>query len=277
MLKQRIITAVILAFIVIGVIMIEDSRWVGLLFSLGLFFAARELLKLTLKIPAWVVSILALGFALLFWFSVGILHPAIVQLQALIGAGTWILIAILLGFYRHHGDRPLLARVLLLGLMLDLLWICAHGLIYLHQVHGGLVLLFLLTLVAVADIGAYFSGRRFGKRKLAPAISPSKTWEGVVGGLLANLLWIGVAYWLFENFTEAGSPLPLIWMFGVGLATAAISVVGDLSRACSSARPGSRTAARCCPGMAACSTESTALHRGLADVCQLACFWRSLS
>ena len=228
MLRQRVITAVILAGIVITVIMIEDSRWAGLLFSLALFFATRELLKLTLQISEPLILILALGLALLFWLSVGSLPPAMVQLQSLLGAGIWILIAILLGFYRHHGNWPLLTRVVMLGLMLDLLWICAHGLLYLHQAYGGLVLLFLLTLVAVADIGAFFSGRRFGKRKLAPEISPSKTWEGVFGGLLANLLWIALVYWLFENFTEAGSPLPIMWIFPVGLATATISIVGDL-------------------------------------------------
>ena len=228
MLKQRIITAIILATIVISVIMVEDSRWVSALFALGLFFATRELLKLTLKITEWVVLTLAALFALLFWWSVDIVHPAIVQLQAMIGAGTWILIAILLKFYRHNGNWPLLARVLLLGLMLDLLWICGHGLIFLHKVHGGFALLFLLTLVAVADIGAYFSGRKFGKNKLAPAISPSKTWEGVYGGLIANTLWIAAVYWLFEDFAASGSPLSLGWMFLVGLSTAAISIVGDL-------------------------------------------------
>ena len=68
MLKQRIITAVILAIIVITAIMIEDSRWASLLVSTGIFFATRELLKLTLKLSETLVLILAFGFALLFWF-----------------------------------------------------------------------------------------------------------------------------------------------------------------------------------------------------------------
>ena len=111
---------------------------------------------------------------------------------------------------------------------LDLIWICAHALIYQHDVYGGLVLLFMLTLVSFADMGAYFCGKRFGRHKLAPAISPGKTWEGVAGGLATNLVWILLVIWLVQNFAESGLGMNPFWFIVIGLATSAISVVGDL-------------------------------------------------
>ena len=76
----------------------------------------------------------------------------------------------------------------------------------------------------MADIGAYFSGRRFGKNKLAPAISPGKTREGVAGGLLANLCWMLIVFFLVDGW---GIDLPLF--IAIGCATVVISVVGDLA------------------------------------------------
>ena len=228
MLRQRVITAVILASVVIGVILLEDSFWISLLFTFVLMLACREFIKLTLKIPEAAAVIAALGFAALFWFSLQRIDPQIIFLQSIFGAALWLLIACALVFYRHHGNWSLPRRVLILGLGLDLLWICAHGLLYLHRDLGGEILLFALTLVCFADIGAYFGGRRFGKHKLAPAISPGKTWEGVAGGLAANLLWMSLVFWAVTRLWPVAPGLDLLWFILVGFATSAISVVGDL-------------------------------------------------
>ena len=82
-------------------------------------------------------------------------------------------------------------------------------------------LLFILLIVWVADGGAYFAGKAFGRVKLAPAISPGKTWEGVVGGFaLVTLLAVAVAVW---RDVSIGVLVPFC------LAVAAISIVGDLT------------------------------------------------
>ena len=53
---------------------------------------------------------------------------------------------------------------------------------------GQVLMLFLLVLIAAADVGAYFGGRALGRRKLAPRVSPGKTWEGFAAGMLAAML-----------------------------------------------------------------------------------------
>jgi len=222
-LKQRIITGIVLAIVVIGTILILDSLWVIALFTVILFVATWELLKLTIK-PPTLIAVIASGlFAMLFWWSLALVNPLLIYWQSLAGLVLWILITFGLIAYRHSGHLPLIARILLLGLGLDLLWICVHGLIYLHYVYGAEMLLYMFSLVWIADIGAYFSGRRFGKHKLAPAISPGKTWEGLFGGLVANLLWILGVYQL-----SSGWGLGLAEFFLISVATSLISVVGDL-------------------------------------------------
>ena len=106
--------------------------------------------------------------------------------------------------------------------------------------HGQSLLLFLLVLIAAADVGAYFGGRCFGRRKLAPSISPNKTWEGFWSGMLAA----GCA-------ALAGGLLlqePLLPWFAVCLAAALISVVGDLVESMFKRRAGLKDSSALLPG-----------------------------
>ncbi|MDB6063142.1 MAG: phosphatidate cytidylyltransferase [Verrucomicrobiaceae bacterium] len=90
------------------------------------------------------------------------------------------------------------------------------------QPFGERKIVFLLGLVAAADIGAYFSGKAFGKHKLAPAVSPGKSWEGFWGGLVFSLLVATLVWWFYW------AALPLLAWLAVVAFTALASVLGDL-------------------------------------------------
>lgn len=244
MLKQRIITALILAVVFIGGIYYLDTRWISLLFSLVLFAAVGEYLSLTLK-PAPVVKVLLSAcFSLFFWWSLTLMNASLVYWQSLAGVVLWLLIGVGFSFYRHRDQRPPSQRLALLVCGLLSIWICVHGAVYLHLAHGGLVLLYMLTLVWLADIGAYFSGRKFGKNKLAPSISPGKTWEGVFGGIGANLLWMLLIFWFGGDWLAIGLPFYL----AIGVATILVSIVGDLFISVLKREAGAKDSGKLLPG-----------------------------
>ncbi len=93
------------------------------------------------------------------------------------------------------------------------------------------LLLSILPIVWIADIAAYFSGRRFGKNKLAPSVSPGKTWEGVVGGLLGVMLYFFVWFLTIRHFGAPWAYELLLfgaWVPLIFLLLGAVSVLGDL-------------------------------------------------
>ena len=243
MLRQRIITGLALLFVVLGTILFADNFWVRVLIAAVLFAATRELLLLTLRITSLPAALLAALFVVLFWISLGVINPLLIYWQSVTGLVLWVLITLGLLTYRYHGNWSLLPRVVILGIGLDLLWICVHGLVYLQEAYGGGLLLYLFSLVWIADIGAYFSGRKFGKHKLAPAISPGKTWEGLVGGLLANIPWIICAYQF-----SSGWGLGLLEFLLISLSTSLISVVGDLFESILKREAGVKDSGKLLPG-----------------------------
>ncbi|MOA20303.1 Phosphatidate cytidylyltransferase [compost metagenome] len=100
-----------------------------------------------------------------------------------------------------------------------------------------------MVLVWAADIGAYFSGKTFGKRKLAPQVSPGKSWEGLIGGLLASLL-ITAGVGFYRGW--AGSEMVLA-LAGAALVVL-ISVVGDLTESMFKRQSGIKDSSNLLPG-----------------------------
>lgn len=140
-------------------------------------------------------------------------------------------------------DRPS-RRLLLTGALLFI--VAALAMQYLHSQaeHGSpLLLLYALSIVWLMDIGAYVSGRQYGRRKLAPLISPGKSWEGVIGGGLVTL------------FAMLVTLLVVDWPDGVLLRVviatvfaAAASVIGDLYESRIKRAAGRKDSSRLLPG-----------------------------
>jgi len=120
-----------------------------------------------------------------------------------------------------------------------------------------LYLLSVMVLVWIADIGAYFSGKAFGKRKLAPSISPGKSWEGAIGGAIAVLVLAvisvllagGAAPWLQDTFAfrlqaRFGWAVALL----VLLVLVMFSVIGDLFESALKRRAGIKDSSNLLPG-----------------------------
>jgi phosphatidate cytidylyltransferase len=112
-----------------------------------------------------------------------------------------------------------------------------------HWQLGNWLILSVMVLVWAADIGAYFSGRAFGKRKLAPQVSPGKSWEGVYGGLAVSLaitLVVGINRgWGFGQL--------LLGLLGAALVVMS-SVIGDLTESMFKRRAGIKDSSNLLPG-----------------------------
>src|SRR5690606_3746527 len=114
-------------------------------------------------------------------------------------------------------------------------WFGAHFTL-LHSVHRGDVhigpglVTLLIVAVVLTDSAAYFVGSRFGRHKVAPAISPNKSWEGAAGGLVFSLAGMAVLYFLYRRFPDG--PLP-DWNFPrylfAGALLSAVAQVGDFA------------------------------------------------
>ena len=120
---------------------------------------------------------------------------------------------------------------------------CALTLLHASGPEGRWWILLLLVFVWSADVGAFFSGRRFGRRRLAPRLSPGKSWEGVFGGAAACLaIGIGVAWGTGGTYAPA-------WIFPVlGLGVALICVLGDLMESLVKRQAGVKDSGRVIPG-----------------------------
>jgi phosphatidate cytidylyltransferase len=254
MLGQRIVTAVVLLALLLPAV------WVG-----GLFFAALTLAFIAAAAWEWarlngyagaaaVACVVGVALAGVLagragwatqppavgWWLVGALWVVGGTLVLAAGPAAWA-----------RWPRPV-------RLVLGLIALCAGWLALVQARALGLsFLLSVFCLVWVADIAAYFGGRALGRRKLAPSISPGKSWEGVWSGLLAVALLALVWCWADTRWNLSGDTslyhrlhdqLGLAGLVLVAMFLAAMSVVGDLLESLVKRAAGAKDSSRLLPG-----------------------------
>jgi phosphatidate cytidylyltransferase len=225
MLKQRIITAMVLLPPLLAALFLLPLGGIVILFGAIIAIAAWEWGGLSglRQTPRFVYAAAMVGAGALAVAS-GLSRREVSYAVFAIAAAWWLWA--LVDLRRRAGGVFRTRRGKLLGGFLTLVppWLALSDL-HAGDSHRPLLLLFVLIMVAMADTAAYAAGHVFGRTKLAPAISPGKTVEGVVGGAVGVMLTAYVCGTMVWHLT--GRDLAT-W---VGLATVAglISVVGDLS------------------------------------------------
>ena len=232
MLRQRVITALIMAGLFLAAVVFLSLPWLALLFGILVCLGAWEWSRLCgwehpASRAAYVVVIAAvMGF--LYHYCQLADVPEREQVQPFLGlACLWWSLA-LLWVKGYPGSavfwRTTAMRNLMGVLVLAPAWLAAVYMVSFPR--GGGLIVVMVLIVASADIGAYFSGKTWGKHKLAEVVSPKKTWEGFWGGMAACML---MALLLWSQLPMQQAHVSLVAVLVVAMATALASVVGDLT------------------------------------------------
>ena len=228
MFKQRVITAIALvlglvallfnlnplnfSLIVAPIVLLAGWEWSNLmgLESKRHKFSYIALLALTIATAAVSLDLF------------GTLNISLGQTLCLIASVLWAVVFLWVQGYPSSAilwsPRPILG---LLGIaLLTITWVAIALII--HQPHGPWLLLFAFAVVALADVGGYVAGNLFGKHKLAPLVSPGKTWEGFFGGILLQCILIAsMASFMPEKITT-------VMLVALVIPVSLYSVLGDL-------------------------------------------------
>ena len=251
MLKTRIITAVILLAVLLAVLFsgfYPAFVAVVLVFLMAAVTECFQLFGRTRKQAAIVALFWAAAFAYAFLYNPNVAYK------------FWFGLASAIWLFRFvpslaTGLPPIEGiRSTLLGMLYAITIIsCFAAIVILFQ-HSAMYLLSVMALVWIADIGAYFSGKAFGKRKLAPSISPGKSWEGAIGGgiavlVLSTLVILFGSPWLADTFAvKLQASLGWVATIGILVVITAASVVGDLFESQLKRRAGVKDSSNLLPG-----------------------------
>ncbi len=241
MLKQRILTALVLGPLAIAGIFllpaIEFAVFIGFVLTIAAWewanlarfegiarFVYAAVIALLMAASLWLPAELVLATGLLWWLAAFVFvlrYPALVSLWS--GQVTLSLLGVL---------------------------VLVPGFISLQVLKGmpdnNFLILLLFLLIWGADIGAYFTGRAFGRAKLAPAVSPGKSWAGVYGGIVtAALIAAGMALWLGKPALD--TPRGLLFL-GMCSFVVIVSVLGDLAMSMFKRNRGIKDSSNLLPG-----------------------------
>ncbi|ROS01042.1 phosphatidate cytidylyltransferase [Sinobacterium caligoides] len=254
MLKQRIMSAVVMVLVFLGVLLLPNPFQVAF-FALVVLVAAWEwsnLAGLQRRLYRYLYLVLV-GGALSVFFSYFDVTSGLASLsgQTLLAVVVGFWAVALLWVMGYPSSRILWGTTFMrsaMGLFVVLgSWLALALLSY--ERNAMALILYLVALVAAADTGAYFAGKALGKHKLAPAVSPGKTVEGFAGGMLAS---VAVAFLCYQFGVSGGIAL-LPWLL-LSLSAALSSALGDLMESMVKRHRGIKDSGNILPG-----------HGGIAD------------
>lgn len=268
MLKQRVITAIVLLLILIGSYMLGPVAFAGVM-AIAFILAQWEWLKLSglnsiiSALIAVVVGGSAAAITYLVSLDLQVINHASQEYQQIYAnlSGMfvmyltvitllWVGISIRVFFARKTGLPVNRIVVGITGVFFPpAAWL---AFVAMYATFGISMVISLLAIVWVADIMAYFTGMAFGKHRMSPAISPKKSWEGVAGGMLSVML-LGL---LFAWFAPEIKTIPgvivesmgaLVWII-IAYILVSLSIVGDLFESALKRQAGIKDSSNLLPG-----------------------------
>jgi phosphatidate cytidylyltransferase len=232
MLKARVLTALVLLILFAPIFLLLPALDLYLSFILILSIGAWEWgrflwpAKRSMPIAYAFIIFVCLVFLLgqhqgLFQSSVLFSKGELFQYPIYFAAFVWIFIVPF--FLKKSLNLPLSQWITFLSILGFIIFVGAFCSAMVLRDEGRWLFLCVIGIVWCADIGAYFVGRKFGRNKLASNISPGKSWEGVLGGVLIACLFISMIFLLVKN-----PEFSLVRVMLTGMFLSLMSVVGDL-------------------------------------------------
>lgn len=243
-LAQRLLTAALLIPLFSMIVLKLPSFYFSLLIALVVFVATWEWGKLVHLSPAaWAIFILVVAATagLVTMDKITPLETRIICFVAMVWWGAavaWVI--------RFRADVPQIItpwRGLIAGCLVLLPSFVSLCAMHREMASGPGYVLFLFYMIWAADSGAYFSGRRMGRHKMAPDVSPGKTWEGLVGGLTAAVIVAVIGGGLLGLSGSA-----MLWFVPLCVFVMLVSVVGDLLESLFKRNAGVKDSGRLLPG-----------------------------
>lgn len=246
MLKQRLLTAVILIPLVVGGILYLPEMAIAVIFGVLLLQGAWEWSRLTglEQFFPRIIYVIAIAFTFLY------LWPATDDRLLMLSYGylalAWWLVAFLWicipGLLKKESAINVSIKLACGALVLVPAW---YALVSIHSIpgNGPLWLLYTIVLVWIADSGAYFAGKQWGRHKLAPNVSPGKTWEGVLGAFILVAVYCAfVTAWLPAKSGRLSA------LMIISLILVPVSVIGDLLESLMKRQAGVKDSGNLLPG-----------------------------
>jgi phosphatidate cytidylyltransferase len=251
MLKQRILTAVILGPLILWSVVVFSHRALAIEIGLILAIAAWEWARLSgvNYQPARVAYSVFMALAMLALTLLMHTHSEFLQTILWIVALWWLIALIIIVVENKHPQKheTITTNQLVVNLLTGMVILSGAyvAIVGLHQApqYGYVFILILLAFIWLADSAAYFSGKAFGKHKLAVNVSPGKTWEGVMGALVATVVAAFIISYVMQYNASKSALFVLI-----AVITVCISIVGDLLESLFKRRVGVKDSSQLLPG-----------------------------